>query len=95
MLRDAKVYHHSHPFRKDRLAAFGASDTINRYQFVRRFNLSLIAFLWATLGQFVGTFLSGILRRDRARIDLAVGSLRGAVWILMGRTGNVNALDVK
>jgi GT2 family glycosyltransferase len=95
VLRDSKVYHHSHPFRKDKLVSFGSSDTINRYLFVRRFRLSLLAFAWATLGQVGGTFLSGLVRRDRSRLDLAWGSLRG-VWLVMtGRTHRVNALDVK
>jgi glycosyltransferase involved in cell wall biosynthesis len=95
VIRDSKVYHHSHPFRKDKLVSFGASDTINRYLFVRRFELSLPAFAWATLGQITGTFLSGIVRRDRSRVDLAWGSLRGVGLILQGRTDQVNALDVK
>lgn len=95
VLRDAKVIHHSHPFRKDKLVLFGASDTINRYLFVRRFHLSLPAFAWATLGQIAGTYLSGIVRRDRGRRDLAWGSLLGAVKVLQGRTDRVHALDVK
>jgi glycosyltransferase involved in cell wall biosynthesis len=95
VLRDAKVYHHSHPFRRDKLRVFGASDTINRCRFVRRFHLSTPSFAWATLGHIVGTFLSGVVRRDRGRIDLACGAAQAVGLILQGKTDRVNPTDLK
>ncbi|MFA5974899.1 MAG: glycosyltransferase [Elusimicrobiota bacterium] len=95
MLSEARVIHHHHGFRKGKFMAFGISDVINRYRFVRKYRLSVPAFCWASLGQLIGTLLSGVLRLDRDRIAIGFGIVAGFGRILLNRTEDFNALDLK
>jgi glycosyltransferase involved in cell wall biosynthesis len=94
VLKKAKVLHHDRQVRRDKVRAFGESDVLFRYMFVKRFGLSFLAFYWATFGITLIFILSGIRHMDRSKFEQAFGHIDGLIQIFRG-TNTVTAIDIK
>ena len=94
VLKDARVLHHLHPVRREKMKQFGQYDAINRYRFVKRFQLSKAAFAWATTGRILAHSLTGLIKRDTNKVEFAKGYLKGVYEIIKG-TDEFELHDVK
>jgi len=94
VLKDAKVYHHTHPVKAEKMRDYGEYDVVCRYMFVNRFHLSRPAFFWSAFGRILAYSVSGIVKFNRGRINFARGYLQGIFQIIRG-TQKLKSQDIK
>jgi len=94
VLKEAKVYHHTHPVKVEKMGDYGEYDAVCRYMFVNRFHLSRPAFFWSAFGRILAYSVSGMIKFNKGRINFAVGYFRGLLQIMRG-TQKLKSHDIK
>ena len=92
----AEAYHNENykliPFKTS--VFHGVSSTVMRHHFVMcNRELSIVAFLWMTLGIISGHAIEAI-RGDKRALGLSIGMIKGLFWIIISRFRNLSSIDL-